>query len=214
MTLYLPKAFHEPDTALLHDLIEAHPFGVLIAVGDDGAPMIAHLPFLLDRGSGPLGTLRAHVARRNPIERAFDGEKPLVAVFRGPHGYVSPGWYASRDDVPTWNYAVAHASGVGRRIEDPGELAGMLARLADAHELGRPEPWSTDELSDETRSALLPAIVGVALSIGRLEGKLKLSQNRRSEDREGAIRGLVSAGTPDALALAAMMRQAADRLER
>ncbi|WP_437973393.1 FMN-binding negative transcriptional regulator [Sorangium sp. So ce295] len=210
-SIYLPRAFEAPDLADLHDLIDAHSFGMLIAPGEDGVPMIAHLPFLLERDSGPHGTLLAHVARANPIRRALDGSTPVLAVFRGSHGYISPRWYASRDDVPTWNYAVVHAHGAPRAIEDHDALLALLARLSDVNERGQPEPWSVAELSREKRSALLPAIVGFSMEITRIEAKLKLSQNRRPEDRDGAIAGLRAQGTPDDLALAEAMERARPR---
>jgi transcriptional regulator len=203
-SIYLPQTFAEHDLGVVHDLIEAHSFGMLIASAEGGVPMIAHLPFLLDRSRGPRGTLLAHVARANPLRLALDAGAPVVAVFRGPHGYVSPNWYASRDEVPTWNYAVVHAHGVARPLDDD-ELLDLLARLAAVHERGQPDPWSLADLTPETMSQLFPAIVGFAMEITALESKLKLSQNRRDEDREGALRGLRERGTPDDLALVALM---------
>src|SRR5690242_7127290 len=108
-SLYLPQAYAERDLAALHDLVTAYSFGTLIATAEDGGPIVAHLPFVLDRARGPHGTLRAHVARANPMRHALDRGAPMLALFQGPHAYISPGWYASRDDVPTWNYAVVHA---------------------------------------------------------------------------------------------------------
>jgi len=210
-SLYMPKVFVEHDVALLHDLVEAHSFGLLAAPGAGGAPLFAHLPFLLDRGAGPRGTLLGHVARANPIREALDGRTPLVAVFRGPHGYVSPAWYASRDDVPTWNYAVVHAHGAARPMDDEGELLALLARLTSAYEGDGPGAWSTAEISAETWRELLPAIMGFAIEITSLEGKLKLSQNRPAADHEGAIRGIEARGGADDAALAALMRRARER---
>ncbi|MFT3765430.1 MAG: FMN-binding negative transcriptional regulator [Minicystis sp.] len=210
-SIYMPKVFEAQDLGALHDLVEGHAFGMLIAPGEDGVPMIAHLPFVLDRSLGAHGTLFAHVARANPIRRAIDGSTPVIAVFRGPHGYISPGWYASRDDVPTWNYAVVHVQGTLRAIEDEAEVMALLARLAEVNERGMPEPWSVAETSAETRAELLPAIIGFALEITRIEGKLKLSQNRRPEDRDGAIAALRARGTPDDLALVEMMERAKPR---
>ena len=203
-SISLPQVFAEHDLGLLHDLIEAYSFGMLLAAHEGGAPMIAHLPFLLDRARGPHGTLTFHVARANPIanamQRALEAGAPVIAVFRGPHGYVSPGWYASRDEVPTWNYAVVHAHGVPRLLDD-GELLASLAGLAAVHERGQPEPWTLADLTSETMGELFPAIAGFAVEISALEAKLKLSQNRRPEDREGAIRGLRARGAPDDAAL-------------
>jgi transcriptional regulator len=202
-SLYVPKVFDEQDLDVLHDLIEASSFGMLVAPGE-GGPMIAHLPFLLDRARGPQGTLLVHVARPNPIRHALEKGEPVVAVFRGPHGYVSPGWYTSRDEVPTWNYAVVHAQGVPRALSDD-ELLAALAALAAVHERGMPDPWTLADLTPETMGELFPAIAGFSLEITALEGKLKLSQNRKPEDREGALRGLRARGAPGDEALAALM---------
>lgn len=200
---YLPKVFDERDQDLLHEIIEAHPFGMLVTAGP-GGPMIAHLPFLLDRAVGPRGTLYAHVARPNPIREILETGAPLVAVFSGPHGYVSPGWYTSRDEVPTWNYAVVHARVSPRRLDEQ-ELLASLAGLAAVHERGQPDPWTLADLTPETLGELLPAITGFALTVVELHGKLKLSQNRKPADREGALRGLARRGSPDDAALVALM---------
>ena len=197
-SLYLPKAFEATDRDLLHDLIEAHAFGMLITPGDP--PMIAHLPFLLDRKAGPHGTLFTHVARANPIRQALEAGAPVLAVFRGPHGYVSPTWYTTRDEVPTWNYAVVHVHATPRLLDDDGLREG-LAALAAVYEAGRADPWTLDDLTAETMGELFPAIAGFALTITALEGKLKLSQNRRPEDREGALRGLRERGEAELVAL-------------
>lgn len=209
-SLYLPESFAERDVGVLHDLVEAHSFGVMIVPGEGGAPAVAHLPFLLDRGRGPFGALRAHVARANPVRRAIEAGAPALVVFNGPHGYVSPGWYASRDDVPTWNYAVVHAHGAPRPLPEDA-LWTLLGDLSAVHERAEPAPWRPDELSEEVRAELLPAILGFEIAITRLEGKLKLSQNRRPEDRAGTLRGLSARGTPDDLALSALMERTPGR---
>jgi len=203
-SLYLPKAFEEDDLGVLHDLVEAHSFGMLVAAGEGAAPLIAHLPFLLDRARGPRGALVVHVARQNPIRHALEAGTPVLAVFRGPHGYVSPTWYTSRDEVPTWNYAVVHAHATPRALDD-AELLASLAGLAAAHERGRPDPWTLADLTPETMGKLFPAIAGFELAITALEGKLKLSQNRRPEDREGALAGLHARGGPGDAELVALM---------
>ncbi len=199
-SIYLPATFEERDLDLVHELIETHSFGMLIAPGEGTVPMIAHLPFLLDRAKGPQGTLFLHVARANPIRHPLEAGAPVLAVFRGPHGYVSPNWYTSRDEVPTWNYAVVHAHATPELLDDDGLLA-SLAGLARIHERGQPDPWTLADLTPETRGELLPAIAGFALRITRLEAKLKLSQNRKPEDREGALRGLETRGDAELVAL-------------
>jgi transcriptional regulator len=209
-SVYLPKAFEERDVALLHELIDAHPFGMLMAPGQVGEhpqspgdgplPFLAHLPFVLDRAQGPQGTLLVHVARANPIVHALQAARPVLAIFRGPHGYVSPGWYTSRDEVPTWNYAIVHAHATPRALDQDG-LVASLAGLAAVHERGQPDPWTLADLTPETMGELIHAIAGFALTITKLEGKLKLSQNRKPEDREGALRGLEARGATDLVAL-------------
>ncbi len=209
-SIYLPQTFAERDLDRLHDLIDAYAFGMLVAPAAAPAegPMIAHVPFVLDRGCGPRGTLLAHVARANPVLASIETGAPVVAVFRGPHGYVSPGWYASRDEVPTWNYVVVHAVGTPRVLDDR-ELLDVLARLAAIHESGQPDPWTLADLTPETMGELFPAIAGFAIEIASIEGKLKLSQNRRPEDREGAIRGLRERGGPDDVEMVALMTRQA-----
>ena len=120
--MYIPRHFAFPDGAesRLHDLIEAHNFGLLVAGGDDGAPEAAHLPFVLDRARGPLGTLIAHVARANPIWRRLAPGREVLIVFQGPHAYVSPDWYAASGLVPTWNYVAVHGYGVPRLLDGRG----------------------------------------------------------------------------------------------
>lgn len=195
-SIYLPESFAERDLGLVHELIEAHPFGMLVMPG----PMIAHLPFLLDRAQGPQGTLLVHVARANPVRHALEAGEPALAVFRGPHAYVSPGWYSSRDEVPTWNYAVVHAHAAPRPLTDE-ELVASLGAMAAVHERGQPDPWTLADLTPETMGKLFPAIAGFALAITSVEAKLKLSQNRKPEDRDGALRGLEARGEAELVAL-------------
>src|SRR5262249_30848142 len=162
---------------------ERYPFGTLIVPGTPTD--VTHLPFLLDSARGERGTLVAHVARANPIWRVFDGSLPVLAIFHGPHGYVSPAWYTSRNAVPTWNYVVVHVHGTPRLLETEDRRRKALEALVEVYEAGRPDPWSIDELPSATFSELSQAIVAFEIPIDRLEGKFKLSQNREHEDRAG-----------------------------
>jgi transcriptional regulator len=203
--MYLPKAFANEDVAELQAFIRQYSFGTLIVGGALGAPPeVSHLPFLLDPARGPYGTLVTHTARANPIWRSFDGRTPALAIFHGPHGYVSPAWYTSRDEVPTWNYVVVHAHGSPRLLEDAAVRA-ALTRLVDVHEANRPNRWRIEELTPERYGELSQAIVAFELPVDRLEGKFKLSQNRKAEDREGAIRGLAERGSLADLELVELM---------
>jgi transcriptional regulator len=205
--MYTPKLFLETDRARLFDLIESLGFGVLIAA-DDGAVEIAHVPYVLDRERGAHGELRFHVARANRIWKLATQGPQLTVVFNGPHGYVSPQWYERpSEQVPTWNYAVAYAHG---RVTGPmghEELCKLLDDLVTQHERGAPEPWTIGNLVPSHREELLDEIVGMTLSIDRLEGKFKLSQNRSLDDQDRVVRAFEERGRPDDLAMARLMAE-------
>lgn len=204
--MYSPEAFLETDRDRLLDLVERHSFGCLMAPDDQGGIEIAHLPFVLDREAGPSGRLRAHVARANRIWRLATDGRPIVAVFSGPHGYVSPRWYEQPSkQVPTWNYAVVHAHGRAAGPMSRDDLTRLLDDLAGIHERGAAEPWSTSELDRELHENLLRGIVGLTIEIDRLEGKLKLSQNRSPADQARVARALGERGSPDDLDMVRLM---------
>lgn len=193
--MYLPRHFEVTDPAPLRALIDTYPLGIWV-MGSPTGLEVNHLPFLLDATRGPHGTLVGHVARANPAWRQAG---PGVVVFQGAHGYVSPAWYATKATdprvVPTWNYAVVHAHGVARAIEDPEALRRIVARLSDHHEAGRRlgpggARWQLDDAPSDYIDKMLRAIVGIEFTIERLEGKFKLSQNRSAADREGVVAGL------------------------
>lgn len=200
--MYVPVAFAARETDALHALIEAHAFATLVSVGPDG-PIATHLPFLLDRERGPNGTLVAHLARANPHAALLDGD--ALAIFLGPHGYVSPAWYGAHPAVPTWNYAAVHAYGRARRIGDAADLYAIVRRLVDTYEGGRARPWSMDGLPPDYTAGMLEGIVGLEIPIARLEGKHKLSQNRGVEDRRNVIAALGASASAEDRALADYM---------
>lgn len=201
--MYVPTAFAEEDLATLHALIEAHGFATLVSGGPDGL-VATHLPILLDRSRGPKGTLVAHLARANPHARGLDGVEALT-IFQGPHGYVSPSWYKTHPAVPTWNYVAVHAYGRARIVEDPAALRDMVGRLTVKYEGGRERPWTMDGLPDPFMHGMLKGIVGVEIEIARIEGKLKLSQNRGAPDRRAVIAALSASADEDDRRLARFM---------
>jgi transcriptional regulator len=206
--MYIPKpfAFADGATGALQDLIEAYNFGILVAAG--GPLEAAHLPFVLDRARGPLGTLIAHVARANPIWRRFADDPEVLAVFQGPHVYVSPDWYAARGLVPTWNYLAVHAYGVPRILEGEAAVTAALSRLTATMEAGlAPKlPWTLAEIAEPDLAALRRGVVAFEIEISRLEGKRKLNQNRTAADRAGVIEALEASGEPEGLVVASAMR--------
>ncbi len=205
-TVYTPAQFAEHDVARAHALIERHSFGMLVVPRADGAPEIAHIPFLLDPHPAPLGTLRAHVARANPIAAMLASELPVVAVFTGPHAYVTPRWYESpRTNVPTWNFSAVHAHGVARAARHRDDVTRALRDLSAKYEAGAAAPWTLEGADARCIEGLLGGIVAFTIRVDRLEAKAKLSQNRSAADRAGVARGLRARGGGDDVAVAEQM---------
>ena len=200
--MYTPKHFEQSDQRTLWDFIDAHAFGTLLTVVD-GRPTLSHLPFLPDREAQ---VLHCHVARANPHWREIARSPPALAIFAGPHGYVSPTWYAERGGVPTWNYTVVHAHGSAQAVDDAERTRKHVEALAAKFERGRPTPWVPDY---DTRR--VTGIVGIDLHVSRLEGKFKLSQNRSDVDRARVVAELVASGRDEDAALARLMTAAAGR---
>ena len=213
--MYNPTAFRVDDPQRLHALMRDHPLATLVT-RDAGAPAASHLPLLLV-ADGERVVLRGHVARANPLWRQAGDGCPALAVFHGPQAYVSPGWYPTkRDDprvVPTWNYAVVHAHGSLRAIDDPGWLHDLVTALTGIHEASRPEPWAVSDAPDDYVAKMLRAVVGLELVVERLEGKWKMSQNRADVDREGVVAGLHAEGGAGGTAVAAQVSRAGETQE-
>jgi transcriptional regulator len=202
--MYVPAHFALTDPEALRRVIRDRPLGILVTHGAAGLDA-NHLPFELAPDDGPLGTLRAHVARANPVWREVADGAPVMVVFRGVEGYVSPSWYPSKHEthrqVPTWNYEVVHAHGPLSIRDDEAYVRGVVARLTRAHEAAEPRPWKMGDAPADYLDAMLGAIVGLEVRIERIEGKAKLSQNKDARDRLGAVEALDARGR-DALARA------------
>ena len=203
--VYLPPVFTEARPEVLIEHIERHDFGLLVTLGGDGL-IASHIPFLLDRQDDGLW-LHGHLARPNPQVAHLGEGGEALAIFHGPHAYVSPRWYASGPSVPTWNYADVHAYGPVRRVDDPGWLRAVLRRLTERQEAQSPIPWRIEEQPEDYLEGMLKGIVGFEMRVNRLEGKYKLSQNRPAADRPRVIAELEHRGGDDARAVAVLMRQ-------
>jgi transcriptional regulator len=196
--VYPNPAFREERVEVLHAAIRELAFGLLVTRAEPDF-LTSYLPFELDAGRGPLGTLVGHVARYNPHwKEAVDGTHAL-AVFQGPHAYVSPSWYPGmRDDprqVPTWDYLAVEARGALTTFDDEARLLELVTRLTDRHESGRPDRWHVTDAPGDYVRAELHRVVGLELRIEKLIGRYKLSQNRSTADREGARAGLSAAAS-------------------
>jgi transcriptional regulator len=195
MTLYVPSAFRVEDRRELARFIEANAFGTLVSTDGDDLH-VSHIPFLVEVADDGALRLVAHVARANEHWKALERAKHVVAIFRGPHAYVSPSWYEAGPAVPTWNYAVVHAHGKARPIGEP-ELRRALARLAAQYERGRPKPWRMEDLPEDYVAKMVGAVVGFAIEVERVDGKFKLSQNRPGRDAERVAEALEAEGAAD-----------------
>ena len=188
--MYLPKHFEQQDPAELTRLMREHPLATLVS-WQDGAPTADHVPLEYNAATQ---TLRGHVARANPLWKLAG--QPVLAVFTGPQAYVTPSWYPSKAQthkvVPTWNYAVVHAHGVLKAVEEAPWLHALVSGLTGHHESARPAPWAVADAPDDYVQQMLRAIVGIEIPVDRLVGKWKISQNRSAEDRDGVARGLAA----------------------
>jgi transcriptional regulator len=195
------RRFHWDDREAMLAFVAELAFGHLFAMTPEG-PRVAHLPVLVT----PQGTLRFHLARANALSRHLDGAVAL-ASFAGPDAYISPDWYGTADQVPTWNYAAVEVEGPVRRLDD-GELVALLDALSAEQEarLAPKAPWTRGKMTAGRFEAMLPAIAGFEMRAEVLRGTWKMGQNKSPAELEAAARGLDGAGRGD---VAALMRQAA-----
>jgi transcriptional regulator len=203
LSVYLPKSFATSDDAAIARLVQQYPFAMLVTA-TDAEPQISHLPLLHRRGPAPDGVLIGHVARANPHWRLL-ADHPSIAVFQGPHAYVSPSWYTEPAAmVPTWNYAVVHVRGTVELVDDRDAKLATVNELTSRFESERAAPWHL-QLEGARLDAMLGAIVAFRMTITRIDAKFKLSQNRGAADRERVIEALQSEGYAEASATAEWM---------
>jgi transcriptional regulator len=208
MSLYRPAAFASDDPAAIARLLDEHPFATLIT-GATGEPQVSHLPLLHRADPAPHGVLIGHMARANPHWHHFD-RNPSLAIFHGPHAYVSPSWYAQpATQVPTWNYVVVHVHGRAEVVDERAATMSTLQQMVGRFEGGRAVPWRL-QLEGARLDAMVGAIVAFRITIERIEAKFKLSQNRDGEDRKRVAAALRDETFADATATAAWMERAID----
>lgn len=187
-TLYIPKAHLVEDRKLLHDFMDEYSFVDLIT--SSPTLRITHIPVILDRTAGTYGKILGHISRQNPQSQTFDGRHTGVIVFRGPHGYISPAWYAKTAVVPTWNFAVVHATGRPRAITEKVDLHELLVRLINRFESYQGSGYDFSKLPNSYVSSMMGGIVGFEMPIELLEGKFKLGQERSEADKQGILEHL------------------------
>jgi transcriptional regulator len=200
--MYALEPFKEERISVLHDAIRRAGLATLVSLTTDGL-IASHIPLLLEPEPAPYGKLLGHLARPNPQARGAIGE--ALAIFLGPDAYITPSWYATKREtgkvVPTWNYVAIHAYGPLEFIDDPEHAREHITQLTQRHEKGRPVPWAPSDAPDDFIASLVMGIIGFRLTIHRLEGKWKMSQNRPLEDRLGVVGGLEKEGKRGVAAL-------------
>ena len=205
--MYVPAHFRVDDPAELRRFMRAYPFATLVTTGPDGAPFATHLPLLVEEDADGSGTLflRSHLARANPHwGHMVSSPAATLAIFHGPHALIHANWYDSAPNVPTWNYAVVHAYGHARVIDDAAAVRGIACRLVARHTPDmRPLP-------PDFEAKLLAAVVTFEIPVARLEGKYKLSQNKPPADRANVVRALSASAAAADRETAALMGPEAD----
>jgi len=210
--VYEPSAFKEKRIDVLHQMMRANPLATLISTDDTGF-VADHIPMLVESEPEPLGLLRGHVARANPVWRKADHTGETLVIFQGPQAYISPSLYPTKREtgevVPTWDYAVVHAYGTLRFFDDSAGLLTLVSCLTNVQEFTRKEPWNVDDAPSNYIDKMLRAIVGFELTITRLTGKWKVSQNRTAVDQRGVVRGLRADGGAQSVAIAELLAERA-----
>ena len=206
--MYTPPAFREDDPATLARMIREARLSTLVTATAEGL-VATPLPLFLDETEGALGTLYGHLARANR-QWSLPPEGEALAIFSGPDAYVTPNWYPAKREhgkaVPTWNYAAVHVYGPVEFFDDKERLREAVTRLTDLYEKPRAEPWAVSDAPAGFIDAQLRGIVGLRMPIARLEGKLKMSQNRSAADRQGVAAGLAESDLPAERVVAGMVR--------
>jgi len=201
--VYIPEHFRVRDHADALQFMRANPFAILISARDDG-PFATHVPVAIEESGGRV-VIRGHVAKANPHWRYLEQQPLCLTIFHGPHAFVSPAHYNTRETVPTWNYGAVHAYGNVRVLSAPDDLLPMLHQLVGTFDPPYAEQWAT--LSEAYRQRMLSHIVGFEIAVNRIEAKFKLSQNRTREEQQNIILSLGESPDTAVSGVAKLMRE-------
>jgi transcriptional regulator len=207
--MYTPPAYAEHDAALLRERMREWSFATLVTHGEHGLNA-THLPFLVDDDGSPHGTLTTHLARGNAQYRDLKAGASALVIFQGPHAFISPSWYTQRLTFPTWNYTAIHAQGMPELVEDADAIHAVLQRTVATYDTPLGGEWAFGAMPEELTASRLKAIAAVRIPIARIEGKMKLNQDKSIADRLGVIAALERQGDAQSLAVAALIRRQPD----
>lgn len=200
--MYIPPAFHLSDKAEQIAFMRDYLFALVVSVGPDGIPVATHLPFVVEEGPDGTLNLLAHFAKNNPQWQYIEGQTTLV-VFSEPHAYISPGWYGKEQNVPTWNYVAVHAYGKATLMQQESAAFAILEKQIHTYEPAYAAQWA--RLPQAYKQAMAQAIVAFSITVTRLEGQRKLSQNKPLSDQENVKSRLLQSEDSTARAIGAMM---------
>ncbi|BBY91677.1 transcriptional regulator [Mycobacterium gallinarum] len=202
--MYIPSSNRIDDDDEIRRFVAAARSAEFVTVGSDGTPVATLLPIMWEGD-----VVVAHMAKANPQWKSIAPGSPALLISTGPEAYISPSWYAAKAEhgrvVPTWNYSAVHLSGTVRVHEDREWLRDVVTRLTGVHENVRSEPWRVSDAPAKYIEGQLGGIVGLEITVTRVEGKAKLSQNRSENDRRGVIKGLLEEQDYEAAKVAAAM---------
>jgi transcriptional regulator len=208
--MYIPRANEEKRIPVMWELMAAHPLAAVVTMGDSGL-FASHVPLVHEDDGTEFGVLKGHISRANSQWKSYTPTIDALVIFAGPQHYISASWYPGKlehgEEVPTWNYAVVHASGPLLLKEDAAWLMAHLEGLTDQHEAGSATPWKVSDAPKEFIATLLRGIIGFELPIRKLEGKWKVSQNRDETDRLAVVKGLEELGTPESLVMRGLVER-------
>lgn len=211
--MFQPAVFREDRCDVMQELIVAHPFATIVAqaTGDLTAD---HVPLVL-KPDAEGGLLQGHIAAANPLVRTAASPIGVLVIFQGPQTYVTPSWYASKQEhgkvVPTWNYVVVHVRGTLRFTRDNDWLLAHLADLTRQHESHRAEPWAVSDAPPDFVHRQLRGLVGFEIDIHSMEGVWKVSQNKALQDWTGVKDGLKQDKRPNASEMSRLVEERARR---
>jgi transcriptional regulator len=201
--MYIPEHFRVRDPKDAVAFMRRNPFVILVSTADD-APFASHVPVFVNESDGAL-IIRGHFAKANPHWQYLERSRQCLTIFHGPHAYISPGLYANRESVPTWNYGTVHVYGEARLYSAPEELLAMLHQLMGAFEPGYAQQWAG--LSEAYRERMLSHIVGFEITATNIEAKFKLGQNRTKQEQANMITSLGASTDTAICEVAEMMRE-------
>lgn len=206
--MYIPNAFREEDIEKLVAFMRANSFATLVSIHNN-VPVASHVPLVVTVQNNVV-KLTGHLAKQNPQWQVFDQSESL-AIFTGPHAYISPSLYEKHESVPTWNYIAVHAYGIPQIItlgDSPELMDKMIDEMIATYGFDYKSQW--DSLSDNFRQGMMNGIVGFEMTATRLEGKYKLSQNRSHTDQYNVTHALLQSTDQEAQAIGAAMQQNLD----